>query len=153
MQQRSVHRFFKHKFYKNSVIRSVMRKGFNAGEQSPMYHLYIELVSGEQIMGMPDQPVFMLATSLRQDEWTTILEEWAAQNMYEDYQPHQMTHAEASAFIEKCRSLKASGARLGQAFINELGDKTPTPNIVIFNTQNEQEAIDWLYNTHVQSAA
>lgn len=149
MQQLSVNRFFRHKFFKKCVIRTVMRKSDNEGDNSPYRHLYVELVSGDDMIGMSGQTSFMLATALRQDEWTTILDEWAAQNMYEDYRPYQMTQPEASAFITKCRAMKSLGVRLGQAFINELGDNTPTPNIAIFNTTNEAEALEWLYTNHV----
>lgn len=149
MQQLAVNRHFRHKFFTQCVVRSIMAKGINEGDNSPHYHLYLTLVSGDDMIGMSGQTSFMLATSLRQDEWTTLLEEWATQNMYEDYQPHQMSQAEAVTFIAKCRAMKSSGVRLGQAMINELGDKTPTPNIAIFNTHDEQDAIHWLYTNHV----
>ncbi len=151
MQQLSVNRFFRHKFFTNCIVQSVMEKGLNEDDNSPHYHLYVKLVSGDDMIGMSGETVFMLSTSRRQDEWTSLLEDWAHQNMYEDYQPHLMSQSDAAAFLAKCRAMKTHGIRLGQAMINALGDKTPTPNIAIFSTHDEQEAIDWLYSHHVDS--
>lgn len=149
MQQLAVNRFFRHKFFTQCIVQSVMEKGLSEGDSSPNYHLYLKLVSGDDMIGMSGETCFMLATSLRQDEWTTLLEEWTTQNLYEDHQPHLMSQVEVIEFLAKCRSMKAHGVRLGQAIINELGDKTPTPNIAIFSTNDDQVAIDWLYTNHV----
>lgn len=149
MQQLSVNRYFRHKFFKNCVIKTILEQGIAESEKSPQYHLYVVLVSGDDMIGMSGQTQFMLSTCLRQDTWTETLEEWAHNNMYEDYYPHQMSHSDAGLFLAKCQSMKTQGLRLGQSMINELGDKTPTPNIEIFNTQDDQKAIDWLYQHHV----
>lgn len=152
MQQLATNRYFRHKFFRNCIVRSVMDKGLSEGAHTPLHHLYVTLVSGDDLIGMSGQTSFMLSTSLHQDQWTTLLEAWAVENQYEDYQPHVFSQAEAAAFLAQCRAMKAHGLRLGQAIINALGEKTPTPNIAIFGTTNEQQAVDWFYTNHVISS-
>lgn len=145
--QLSINRYFKHKHF-NNVIKSTMKKGLDGS-----YHLYINLVHPKdgEIVGMSESQEFMIATSLQQDDWKTILEKWASENQYLDYQPKRFTCYEAQQFLNNCRQqmVETSGYRLGQAIINNLGENTPTPNIDIFTSNDEMKVLDWFYKNHV----
>jgi hypothetical protein len=145
MQQLSQNRFFRHKYFKSIVIKSTMRKSDYSDNN--FYHLYIDLIEGDRIVGMDGNKSFMLATARHQDNWTQMLEEWATLNQYEDYNPHRMSQEEATEFILDCRKELPQGSRLGQSIINNLDDETPTPNIEIFNSTDESHVLDWFY-TH-----
>ena len=142
--QLTINRYFKHRFHKN-ICKSTMLKG-NGG-----HHLYLESVTGDDIIGMAGSQTFMLATALRQDEWQDILEEWAKNNLYLDHTPYKMDTIQAADFVQKCRQQNSLGIRLGQAFINELGSNTPTPNSLIFSTLDDDKALQWLYEHHVET--
>jgi hypothetical protein len=142
----TLNRYFKHKFRTDNVITSFMRKD----EGTQMYNLYIRLVNGKEIKGMSGSTEFMLSTGLRQDDWGKKLDEWTKDNQYIDYSPNKVHQSEAASMVIKVRkAMDEHGLRLGQGLINELGEKTPTPNPNIFNSNDENEVLVWFYDKHV----
>lgn len=149
--QLTQNRYFKHKYF-NSVIKSEMRKGLapSTNPDAPeMHHLYIDLIEGDKIFGMDGNSSFMLKTAFHTDTWTEDLEEWTKDNQYVDYNPFLMNQEDASKFLFSCYQDKPT-LRLGQAIINRLGDKTPTPNIDIFNSVDEDYVLAWFYKNCVK---
>lgn len=148
----SINRQYRHKYFKNSVIRTSIRaslfKSAVVKEGAPL-NLYVDLIQGERIVGMEGNASFMLATHLRQDEWARLLEQWARDNQYEEIM-FQISQKDAALWINEAKSLASQGCRLGQALLSKLGDNTPLPNDVIFNSTDDTEVIDWFYRTHVQ---
>tara|TARA_B100002019_G_C21273479_1_gene603790 strand:+ start:2182 stop:2634 length:453 start_codon:yes stop_codon:yes gene_type:complete len=144
----STDRYFKHKFFNENIIKSSMRKG-----EDGFYHLYIDLVSKEQehIIGMSTSTTFMLATSLQQDNWKEMLENWCEENQYVDYQPFKMDQNEFYSFLDSVMKevRENEGYRLGQAIINRLGDKTPTPNPSIFYCEDNEIVTKWFIENYL----
>jgi hypothetical protein len=143
-----INRFFKHKIDYSNVVVANMEKGSDGG-----YHLFINLVDGDEIKGMPGSRKIMLSTDQYHDNWKELLEEYMWNNQYEDYNPHVMNQEEAQAFLNVCLNTmrEIPTYRLGQAIINELGDKTPTPNPEIFNSENEGKVYEWFYSNCVKN--
>lgn len=142
----SVNHYFRHKFYQNNVIKTSMRSNGDGNG----HHLYIDLVEGDEIKGMGSKESFMLATSIRGEEWNAILEEWAKQNSYISFSAHRMNTNDAMKFVKKCHETKKTGSRLGQAMLFHLDDKTPTPNADIFYSQDEVKVNTWFWENHVE---
>jgi len=144
-------RHFKHKFHKRGIIKTVVRKSDNSS--NPGHHLYIECDEDAEIIGMSGQKSFMLCTSLQHDKWEENLLAWAKINMYEAFTPQEnrLSVSEALDMLKQARSQTkpSNHCLLGQALINLLGDKTPTPNSEIFNTLNENKVLAWFYDQHV----
>lgn len=149
--QLSQNRFFQHKFYPNVVIKSSARKGLHTStEENPKniesYHLYLDLIEGERFIGMDGSNSFMLATCRHENNWTDMLDEWVKNNQYIDYNPFLLEHNDAAKLLSTCREDNMKqGQRLGQAIICQLGDKTPTPNINIWNSEDEDDILSWFY--------
>lgn len=147
--QLSQNRFFKHKFYPDNVVKSTMRPGEGSTSPDNFHHLYIDLISGESIKGMDGSHTFMLSTARHQDDWAEKLELWMKENQYEDFNPHRMSHQESAEFIKLCRHDMETCQRLGHAIIHRLGDMTPTPNIRIWNSNDEAMVLEWFYDNCV----
>ena len=143
-------RYFKHKFFKNNVVVANMEK-----DEQGLHHLYVSLVEGDEIKGMSGTKRFMLSTTFHQDNWKEQTEEFMKNNQYEEFNPHAMTQEEAQSLLEVCfeKMREVPDYRLGQAIINELGEKTPTPNPQIFYEKDEAVVYDWFYSNCVKSAA
>jgi hypothetical protein len=149
--QLSINRYFKHKT-SNEIIRSVMKKGemiSSGGISLQPYHLYVYSVAKfkENV-----HDAVLVSTGEKQDNWHEELNAWTFKRGYEDYNPFLMTHNEANTFLQSCHKDKDHGLRLGQAIINRLDDKTPTPNIEIFNSLDETFVLEWFYKSCVLPA-
>lgn len=142
--------YFKHKFYKENIIRSKVKKG--AGND---HHLYIELVQGDEIKGMSTSETFMLATTIQlniKELGYQILMEWTKNNQYQSHSIKRFTSTEAAMFISECETYaKKHSLRIGQSMIILLGDDTPTPNPAIFYCTDNNVAYDWLAENHIEN--
>lgn len=146
MEQLIQNRYFKHTDT-NTVIKSAIEKN-----ESDQYCLYIELEQGDGIIGASGtkQSCYQLSSPEYMDNWKESLERFVSENNYEDFNPFKMEAQDAANFIQKCRGMmqQYQGLRLGQTIINELGEKTPTPNIKIFNSLDENEVLTWFYENY-----
>lgn len=146
MNELIINRYFKHKFF-NQVIKTTHKKG-----EDGSYHLYIELVSGNGIQGMSGSNEFMLATSLRENEWGELLNDFVTNNQYLNHNPFAMSESAAYGFFDQCRRTKRDNPslRIGQVLINSLGDQTPTPNPLVFNSDNECWVSEWFFDNYIE---
>jgi hypothetical protein len=152
--QLSQNRYFQHAQNKNVIIKSSLKKGLHiCPDTNPnnveAYHLYLELIEGDSFVGMDDSNSFMVARFPQEGRYAEILEAWAKHNLYIDYNPFLLEHKDAAKLLSLSRDRMKSGQRLGQAIICELGDKTPTPNIEIWNSLSEEKILTWFYENCV----
>jgi hypothetical protein len=144
----TINRFFYHATDKKCTIKTTMRKI----EEDGLYNLYIESVSGDDIK---DDSVdsgcksMLLSPAFKEDEWLFTLEAWAKEQNYQGYIPNKLSAEEARVMIEKCRDLKRTSSRLGQALLYTLGDDSPTPNPDIYHSRDENKVLEWFYENHV----
>ena len=135
-------KFFKHRFYPEDVIKCYI---------DCSGHLRVRLISGNKIHGMDGCNDFMIATSIRSNDWSTIINDWATLNLYENFVPHKISNSESIAFINSARkSISKNNTRLGQEIMILLGNNTTTPNPEIFNSNDDAEVLKWFYDQHVE---
>jgi hypothetical protein len=144
----SINRYFKHKFFANNIIKTVMEKD----ESTNHYNLYFVLVEGDHIKGMANCTRFMIGTTFKQDSWKELIEEYAKNNQYVDFNPFLQSQEEATSFIQDCyiSIRECPTLRLGQVIINHLNNKTPTPNIEIFNSTDNSDVLNWFHSNYLE---
>lgn len=142
---------------KDKIVKTVLRRsedpvkdGLNEFDANQL-HLYVESLDGSFVKGA--QSSVLVGHAKDHDNWKSLLEEWADENRFLDFQPNKYDAVGAGVFLNECRRIisenKSAGLRLGQVIMNELGENTPTPNPDIFYSLDESKVLQWFYDQHV----